>query len=190
VGPAIRLGIDANGAWEPQTALRMIERLRVYDIVFVEQPVAPFDESWMVEVKNAVDIPIIADESVCSPHDARRLIRAGAADVFSIYIGKAAGILSALEIASEAAAAGVKCTIGSNLELGVGSAAMIHLALSAPAIDAELFPCDIIGPFYYQDELLTEVLPIRDGYAFPLEKPGLGVELDSDKLERYRVNHA
>jgi muconate cycloisomerase len=115
------------------------------------------------------------------------LARAQAADVFSIYIGKAGGIGPALEIARFAHSAGIECTIGSNLELGVGSAAMIHLALSAPAIDAETYPCDIIGPLFYEDDILAEPLPISGGCARIHNRPGLGVELDDHKVHKYRV---
>ncbi len=64
---------------------------------------------------------------------------------------------------------------------------MIHLALSTPGIGAEEFPCDIIGPFYYEDDLLAEPLPLKGGEARAPEKPGLGVELDEEKVEKYRV---
>jgi len=65
---------------------------------------------------------------------------------------------------------------------------MIHLAMATPGIGAEEFPCDIISPFFYEDGLLTEPLPITGGEARPLEGPGLGVELDDEKVERYRVH--
>ena len=106
--------------------------------------------------------------------------------MFSIYIGKSAGIGPARQIAAVAEAAGLACTIGSNLEMGVGSAAMIHFAMATHAI-ADEFPCDIIGPMFYTDELLQEPLPIVGGQARPHEKPGLGVELDEEKVRRYRV---
>jgi muconate cycloisomerase len=114
------------------------------------------------------------------------LALAGAADAFSVYVGKG-GIDPARKIAAVAEAAGLTCTVGSNLELGIASAAMIHLALSTPGVGAEEFPCDIIGPFYYESDLLTEPLPLKNGVALPLEKPGLGVELDEEKVRRYRV---
>ena len=132
-------------------------------------------------------VPIIADESVYTLADAKMLARAEAADVFSIYIGKAGGIGPAREIAEFAQSVGIKCTIGSNLELGVGSAAMIHLALSAPGIDADTYPCDIIGPLFYEDDVLAEPLPISGGSARLHDRPGLGVELDDEKVEKYRV---
>jgi muconate cycloisomerase len=92
VGADVRLGVDANGGWSPRAAVQMIRRLSEYDIYFVEQPVAPLDPAWMAEVRRQVRIPVIADESVYSPEDAMKLARAGAADVFSIYVGKSGGI--------------------------------------------------------------------------------------------------
>ena len=71
---------------------------------------------------------------------------------------------------------------------GIASAAMIHLAMATPGIGAEEFPCDILGTFFYEADLLQEPLPITAGSARPLEKPGLGVELDPEKLARYRVD--
>jgi muconate cycloisomerase len=115
------------------------------------------------------------------------LVKAGAADVFSIYIGKCGGIGPARKVAAVAEAAGLTCTVGSNLELGVASAAMIHLAMSTPGISAEEFPCDILGPFFYADMLLQEPLLIKGGEARPSEGPGLGVELDEEKVKFYRI---
>jgi len=94
----------------------------------------------------------------------------------------------AREICEFAEKTGHSCTIGSNLEMGVGSAAMIHLGIASRGIHAETFACDIIGPMYYEDDLLTEPIPIAGGIARCIEKPGLGVELDDAKVEKYRVS--
>lgn len=187
VGADVRIGIDANGAWAPGVAVEMIRRLCEFGIYFAEQPVPPGDVEWMAEVRRQISIPVLADESVYSTHDAHALSRAGAADAISLYVGKSAGIGPARKIATIAEAAMMGCTIGSNLELGIGTAAMIHLGLSTPGITPDLYPCDIIGPLFYTGEILTEPLPIKDGKALPVEGPGLGVELDDAKVRLYRV---
>ena len=64
---------------------------------------------------------------------------------------------------------------------------MIHLALSTPGVDADAYPCDIIGPMFYEDDVLTEPLPISGGSARAPAGTGLGVELDDEKVEKYRV---
>lgn len=189
VGPNVKLGVDANGGWPtPQAAIETIGRLcDQCDIYFAEQPVPAGDHGALAEVRRNVPVPIIADESVYTLADAKMLARAEAADVFSIYVGKSGGIGPAREIAEFARSAGLQCTIGSNLELGVGSAAMIHLALSTPGIDADDYPCDVIGPMFYEDDILATPLLISGGTARAHVGPGLGVDLDDEKVEKYRV---
>jgi L-alanine-DL-glutamate epimerase-like enolase superfamily enzyme len=187
IGPDIRLGIDANGAWNSAQAVSMIRRLCEFGIYFAEQPVPAGDVNRLAEVRRQVSIPILADESVYSPADALAIARAEAADALSVYVGKAAGIGPARKVSVIAESAMLGCTIGSNLELGIGTAAMIHLAMAAPGITADEYPCDIIGPFFYTGDILTRPLPLCGGKALPLEGPGLGVELDEEQVNRYRV---
>jgi muconate cycloisomerase len=187
IGPTFKLGVDANGGWSAEEAIKTVARLGEWKISFVEQPVSPEDVAVMAEVRKQLKVPLIADESVYTLQDATTLARLKAADVFSIYVGKAGGIGPARKIAAFAESEGLKCTLGSNLELGVGSAAMAHLAIATPSIAAEEFPCDIIGPLYYEDDVVTEPGSIQAGEVKPNSKPGLGVELDPDKVKKYRV---
>lgn len=186
IGPDVRLGVDSNGGWPVRTAIQTIRKMQDYDIFFAEQPVPAQDVAWLADVRRNVDVPIMADESVYTPEDALNLIKADAADILSVYVGKG-GIGQARRTCAVAEAAGIVCTVGSNLELGVASAAMIHLAMSTLGIAAEEFPCDILTPFYYEEDILAEPLPIIAGEARPLEKPGLGVELNEEVVEKYRV---
>jgi muconate cycloisomerase len=187
IGPAVKLGVDANGGWSVDTALPTIERLKMAKIAFVEQPLPPEEIGALAELRTKIGLPLVADESIYTLADAIALAKLEAADVFSIYVGKAGGIGPARRIAEFAESVGIKCTVGSNLELGIGSAAMVHLALAMRGINAEEYPCDIIGPFYYEDDIVREPLPIKPGEARANAKPGLGVELNEEKVERYRV---
>lgn len=188
IGPHVRLGVDANGGWLPRVAVRTIERLAEFDLYFVEQPVPAHDVSWLADVRRRTSLPIVADESVFGLQDAMAVVRSGAADVLSVYVGKGGGIGPMRKMAAVAEAAGIVCTIGSNLEMGVAGAAMIHVAASTPGIDAESFPCDILSPFYYQGDLLAEPLAIGAGTARAFERPGLGIELDEDKVAYFRTD--
>ena len=187
IGDKTKLGVDANGGWSVDDALKTIERSYEQNIYFAEQPVSPEELSIMPELRKKLKVPLIADESVFTFQDAKVVALLGAADVFSIYVGKAGGIGPARKIAQFAESAGIKCTVGSNLELGVGSAAMVHLAIATRGITAEEFPCDIIGPFFYETDLLKERLSIAPGNARPNAKPGLGVELDDEQVARFRA---
>jgi muconate cycloisomerase len=186
-GSGIRIGVDANGGWTPRVAIdtvrRMFDDANVY---FAEQPVPPVDIQWMVDVRRAIPVPVMADESCYTQQDAMALARAGAADILSIYVGKG-GIGPARKIASVAEAAGLTCTVGSNLELGVASAAMAHLAAATPAVGAEEFPCDILGPLAYEHDLLEQSLEVKDGTVAPPDGPGLGIALDEEMLQKYRA---
>ena len=188
VGPDVKLGVDANGGWiDPATAIAAVDRLRAMKVAFVEQPVWAGDPEEMAAVRRSAGVPIIADESIYSLADARQLARAGACDVFSIYIGKSGGIGPARDVADFAMGQRIACTIGSNLELGVGAAAMLHLAVAHRGITPDVYPCDIIGPLYYEDDILATPLALGGGRAVPNDRPGLGVELDEAKVERYRA---
>src|SRR5262245_9538644 len=189
VGDQTKLGVDANGGWPTATvAVATIRRLReAANIAFAEQPVPAGDHEEMAAVRRQIDVPVIADESLYTLADARALVRAKACDVFSIYIGKAGGIAPAKAIADFAVDQGIACTIGSNLELGIGSAAMLHLAIAHRGITPDQYPCDIIGPHFYEDDILCEPLSLDSGRAIPPDRPGLGVTLDDSKLEKYRV---
>lgn len=188
VGPDFRVGVDANGGWSPRVAIQTIRQLATEsNIFFAEQPVAPLDMQWLVDVRRNVPVPVMADESCYTLQDAMALARSGAADILSVYVGKGGGIGPARKMAGLAEAAGLTCTVGSNLELGVASAAMTHLATSCIGIGAEEFPCDILGPIAYEHDLLAQPLDVRQGSVKAPELPGLGVSLDMEAVARYRM---
>jgi muconate cycloisomerase len=189
IGPDAKLGVDANGGWgDAPSALAAIERLKPLKIGFAEQPVWAGDPEEMAAIRRLAGLPIVADESLYSLADAKQLARAGACDVFSIYIGKAGGIGPARAIADYALEQRIACTVGSNLELGIGSAAMLHLAQAHRGICAADYPCDIIGPLFYEDDMLREPLSLENGRAVASDRPGLGVELDERKIAKYRAD--
>jgi L-alanine-DL-glutamate epimerase-like enolase superfamily enzyme len=186
-GPNIPITIDANCGWNVTTARLALERLRPLNLLVAEQPIAPGDLSAMAYLRVYGGIPIMADESVFTLSDAWNVLNARAADVVSIYPGKNGGIAASVEIAHVAQAAGVVCHVGSNLELGIGSAAMLHLACSLACIDSETYPSDILGPHYHESDLLTQPLSLGPEGAKVPDGPGLGVELDEAALVKYRV---
>jgi L-alanine-DL-glutamate epimerase-like enolase superfamily enzyme len=187
-GPEIALTIDANCGWNVTTARIALQLLRRFDLLVAEQPIAPGDPEAMASLRSAGGIPIMADESVFTLADAWSVLRARAADVISIYNGKNGGIAASIEIAHVAQAAGIPCHLGSNLELGIGSAAMLHLACAVANIDSETYPADILGPHYHEADLLAEPLALEPTGARVPDGPGLGVVLDEAQLTRARVD--
>jgi len=186
-GPDIPITIDANCGWNVTTARIALDRLRPLNILVAEQPIAPGDTEAMASLRST-GIPIMVDESVFTLADAWNVLRAHAADVVSIYPGKNGGIAAAIEIAHVAQAAGVPCHVGSNLELGIGSAAMLHLACAVPNVDSETYPADVLGPHYHETDLLSQPLELDPCGAKIPNGPGLGVSIDEDMLRRFRVD--
>lgn len=185
-GPHVSIGIDSNCGWDVVAARRVLQELRPLGILFAEQPVPPGDPEALAEVRRGTDIPIMADESVFTLTDAWQLAHHRAADILSIYPGKHGGIAATLEIAHLARGAGLTCCIGSNLELGIGTAAMLHVAVADLGIDSEKYPADLIGPLYHDADLIAPSLVLGPEVAQVPDGPGLGVTLDEDQLARYR----
>jgi muconate cycloisomerase len=185
-GPNVPMTVDANCGWNAATARRMVRELEEFGLLFVEQPIPSGDPQLLADVRQASDLPIMADESVWTLTDVRAVTEARAADIISVYPGKNGGIANSLEIVHVAKAAGLLCHMGSNLELGIGSAAMLHLAAAVPEIASELYPADIIGPNYHETDLLKIPLTLGPEFAVVPDGAGLGVELDDEELERWR----
>jgi muconate cycloisomerase len=171
------LSVDANGGYTVDQAVWVASRFEKLNVMLFEQPTRRNDHVAMAEVRSRTCIPIMADESVFTPLDAIEVIRHRAADVISLYPGKHGGIRPTQQIAKIAEAAGIPCTIGSNLEREVATAAMAHVVVCTPNLQCEKFPGDLIGPVYFQQTLTTEPLKYKADRVWAPEKPGLGVKM-------------
>jgi L-alanine-DL-glutamate epimerase-like enolase superfamily enzyme len=187
-GPNIPVGIDANCGWNFTKAHRALHAMADCNLLFAEQPIPPDDPTQLARLRRSTTVPIMADESVFTLGDAHNVTAAGAADVISVYPSKNGGIARSLEIAHVAKAAGIVCSMGSNLELGIASAAMLHLAVACPTIASEIYPADIIGPLYHEGDVITQPLSLGPPAATVPEGPGLGVEIDDEQLRRWRAD--
>jgi len=129
VGPSVALRVDANGAWDLDTAADVIERLAPYDLELVEQPVAGLGE--LARLRRRIAVPLAADESVRSVDDARRLAAWYAADAVVVKVQALGGVRAALRVAD---AAGVPAIVTSMRETSVGIAAGLALAAALPEL--------------------------------------------------------
>jgi L-alanine-DL-glutamate epimerase-like enolase superfamily enzyme len=183
VGPGTFLGVDANGGWSRAEAARAVAGLAPYDVAFVEQPVAAADLAGLHAVRQ-LGVTVVADESVFDLADLVRVVQADAADVASVYIGKAGGPGRAVRLAQVASAFGIRSLLGSNGELGIGAAAQLHAACAIPDLATDL-PSDIIGAHYYTDDILAEPLDSNGSRVRMTDRPGLGVTPRPDLLDRF-----
>jgi L-alanine-DL-glutamate epimerase-like enolase superfamily enzyme len=189
VGPDVPIGVDANTGWTFAQAMRALPRLEEQGVAFIEQPIARTPTAALAELRRHSRIPVVAHESLFTLEDALGLVASRAADVWSLTPATHGGYLATREILGLARAGRVPCLLGSTLELGVHSAFMAHIGLSAPSIDGTV-PSDIIGPFYHERDIIQERLTFEDGGICPPVAPGLGVTLDEEALARYRVDAA
>jgi L-alanine-DL-glutamate epimerase-like enolase superfamily enzyme len=131
--PSVGVRIDANQAWDLETAATAIEALLAADVdlEFVEQPLPAWDLTGHAELRRRFAVPIVLDESVFTIHDLHRAIDAGSGDVVNIKLAKCGGIGAGLEIAREATGAGLEVMVGSMMEseLGVSAAAALAAAI-------------------------------------------------------------
>jgi len=175
VGPNVAVRVDANGAWDVDTARDVIAKLAPLDIELVEQPVTGLEE--LARLRRMVSVPLAADECVRSTADAERLRTLGAADAVVLKVQPLGGVRAALEVAE---AAGVPAIPTSMMETSVGLAAGLALAAALPDLR-------------YACGLATAALLDADVTRKPL-LPQLGVlrvravEPDPDLLLRYAVS--
>jgi L-alanine-DL-glutamate epimerase-like enolase superfamily enzyme len=175
VGPGIHIKVDANQGWSVKQAIRAIGEMRAYDVAFVEQPVSAHDVEGLKQVTERVELPVMADESCFSPHDALRIVRHGAADMINIKLMKSGGIFPAIQILNIAEAAGVPCMVGCMLESTVGNAASV--ALSAARSNVQY--ADLDGPMFTKAHPDIRSSIVLKGATYELsEEKGLGVNVN------------
>jgi muconate cycloisomerase len=180
IGPTPTLVIDATGKWDAGTAIELIDRMAACDLAFVEQPTPRGDYAAMARVREKSSVPIMADDSCFDLVHAKELIRGACCDALSVYPGKNAGLRKTKQITEFAAAHGVACTIGSNFEWDITTAAMGHLVIACQNIQVERIPGDMLGPDHYELSIARNPVEIAGPIATVPDGPGLGVEVDWD----------
>lgn len=182
VGDNIPIHVDANGAWNSRQAIKAIKKLERYNLQLVEQPVPGWDLEGMAEVASSVKVPVMADESLNSPQSAIEIIRKNAASVFNLKPSKSGGLMASRKIASIAEAANIPCMV-SSLQMCIGTAAQVHLATACRMV---AYPCALSGSIKFAKNIVKNKLEIEDGFLTAPEAPGLGMEIDYDKLNALR----
>ncbi|MEA3418777.1 MAG: dipeptide epimerase [Campylobacterota bacterium] len=175
VGKDIILRLDANQGWTAKESVEILTALESRGIKpeLVEQPVKADDVEGLKYIKERVETPLLADESVFTLNDARRLLDMKAVDLINIKLAKCGGISTALKLADIAAEYGVNCMLGCMLEGPISVGAGVHVA-SAKANIITMLDLDAVS--------LCNTNPVRGGVLFSesniriSDSIGLGVE--------------
>ncbi len=135
VGGSVELRADANAAWTAEEAIERLDELRPFALSSIEQPVAADDIDGMRRVRERAGIRVMADESLVTSAQARRLIELRACDLFNIRVSKCGGITGSLSIAELARRSGIGIQVGAQVgETAIITAAGRHLRAHVPEI--------------------------------------------------------
>ncbi|MFT7595851.1 MAG: muconate cycloisomerase [Paracoccaceae bacterium] len=186
--PDISVRVDFNQGLAVEGAVAMVRDIAGFAPDFIEQPVRAHHFALMAQIRAAIDVPLLADESVFGPEDALRAIREGICDGISIKIMKSGGLRRAQSVARMAAAAGLSAYGGDMFESGLAHLAGTHMIAATPeiALGCEFYQAD----YFLETDILETRFPTGNGVVTVPDGPGLGIRPDLAKLERFAVNRA
>jgi muconate cycloisomerase len=186
LGPGCDLRVDVNMGWDLRLTKAHLPMLKFYGVSIVEQPLWPHDPTWnqLAEMMKRNGLRLMADESACSIEDVETIIAQGNFDMVNVRLSKCGGFHNSLRIIKRIRDAGLHYQVGCQLgETGILSAA--GRALSVVSSDS-LCHDGSYDAFLLKDNLTAEDVTFNHkGEAVPLEKPGLGVDINQQNLEKF-----
>ncbi len=186
VGDDVEIKVDANCAYTSAIeALRALRPLERYRLQLIEQPLHGRDLDELALLRSRLEVPLLTDESSATLRDVGEIIRRGAADVLNIYVNEAGGLLGAYKLFAAGESAGLTGLIGSQCELGLGTAAAAHLGVAVANLAYE---SDLVGPLRYPRDIVVDPPQIVEGLLYAPTGPGLGVTIDDDAVEAFRID--
>ncbi len=171
--------VDANQAWSEAEAMHILPLLRDAGVSVVEQPVSGYDPQLMARLLRTCKLPIVADEPLVDPGVARMFADIGAASGFVLKPQRDGGLFNTLSTADIASNAGLSCYGGTMLETSLGTAAWSSLYASVKSLE---WGCELFGPLRLEGDIVLNPFTISNGVLSILRGPGLGVELDEDRI--------
>jgi L-alanine-DL-glutamate epimerase-like enolase superfamily enzyme len=183
VGLEARIRVDANAAWDLETAKRRLGELESFGIELAEQPVETLEE--MAELAAATSIPIAADESIASLEEAERAASLGACSYTGIKLSKVGGPEAALAIADV-----LPAFITSALDgpVGIAAAAQTALSLAETTHPERLHLAHgLATQRLFAETIASTECELRDGMLHLPPGPGLGVEINEEALQSHRI---
>ncbi|EMV7409929.1 TPA: muconate cycloisomerase family protein [Enterobacter soli] len=181
LGDEVSIRVDVNQAWDLTTAMKGMRQLQDGGIDLVEQPLPLWDTQGLITLSQRFEVPILADEAVATRHDGYALARGGFTGAYALKIAKAGGPVQALKLAQVAQAAGVALYGGTMLEGSLGTVASLH-AWSTVRMQ---WGTEMFGPLLLKDDIVVRPLDFSQGQVSVPKGPGLGIEIDDDKLRHY-----
>jgi L-alanine-DL-glutamate epimerase-like enolase superfamily enzyme len=182
-GDRLKLRIDPNMGYSPEVALQLARDLERYNLEYFEQPMHLTLIAESARMRRQTRTPLALNESVTTPEVVLQILQLRAADVLLPDTYQCGGILAVKKEADMCTAAGVPCVFHCAHDLGLKTAAMLHVVASTPAFKLAN-DCTYYG---LESDILTSPHVIERGRMNVPEGPGLGVTVDEAKLAKYRV---
>ncbi len=176
VGPDIRLAIDANNVWKAGTAVQFADRVKECDLEFFEEPVLADDIPGLARCRNAMTIPLATGEHEYTRYGVRDLLTAGAADIVQADACRVGGYTEMLRI--------IALTQAFNVSFAPHCMELMHMHLVAAAGNGLILEDLTLFRPVTRKVFLDPPLP-RNGFLQLPERPGLGLELNRDYIEKY-----
>lgn len=170
---------DVNQAWDEVTAARYLPYLEEAGLEAIEQPLPAGDLDGVTRLRAGLGLHVIADESLSGPKAALRVAAVGGASVFSLKPGRDGGACATRKVAGIASAAGIGLYGGTMLESSIGTAASAHIFAALPDL---AMGCELFGPLRLAEDIVTVSLLVSKGVVRVPDGPGLGIELDEDRI--------
>jgi L-Ala-D/L-Glu epimerase len=183
VGDKLKLRIDPNMGYAPEVAFPLARDLEKYNLEYFEQPMPQGLITDAARLRRSTRTPIGLNESVTTPEVVLQILQLHAADVLLPDTYQCSGILGVKKVAALADASGVTCVFHCAHDLGLKTAAMLHVVASSPGFMLAN-DCTYYG---LVDDIITPLHSIERGYMEVPEGPGLGVQVDEQKVAKYRI---
>ncbi len=187
LGSNVDIRVDANGAWKANEAVLRINEMMGLGISAVEQPVEKNDFEGLHYVAENIRIPIIADESLCGLADAERLVSLGPKVMFNLRLSKCGGMVASDQIYALARSHGILSQLGCQVgETSILAAAGQQFA-STHALE---YLEGAYSSYLLEEDIVNHPLTFgRAGLAEPPSRPGLGIDVNEEFLERMASSH-
>jgi D-galactarolactone cycloisomerase len=191
LGDDIDLMVDANHAYNAKDAIALGRRIEPYRLLWFEEPVPPEDLKGYKEVKAKVGIPIAGGEAEFTRFGFQHLINERCADILQPDCCVMGGLTEYKKIMTLASLQNVQCyphVWGSAIAVSAG----IHAGFSQPDFPGSLNPAEVYleldrTPNIFREELSLTPLTIREGYVSQPTEPGLGITINHQLIDKYRI---
>jgi L-alanine-DL-glutamate epimerase-like enolase superfamily enzyme len=180
-GPKIR--VDANEAWSPGTAVRVLRRMAPFVIEYIEQPVSMFDLDGLAHVRAASGVAVGANQSSWGAHQILEIVKKNAADVIMTDPHQEGGLLPTKRVLGLCEMAGLPFVNHAFNATTITLTAHMHVMSTSSACLLAIQG----HPDFLADDYVTEPLDYTGGTLAVPGRPGLGLEIDRAKLRRYEA---